>query len=118
MADLSDFERGKIVGIRMVWPLQRKKTFTAKHKSGRKLSERDRRTLHRILGKDRRTTDLKITSELNEHLYNPVSIKTFPHKSLFSLFFFLIGLVYVWKQPKEAFLLDGLSPTVKHVGVL
>ena len=54
------------------------KTSSAKHKSGRKskLSERDRRTLNRIVRKDRRTTAVKITAELNEHLQNPVSTKT------------------------------------------
>ena len=48
------------------------------HKSDQKLklSERDRRTLHRIVRKDRRTTALKITSEVNEHPQNQFSTKT------------------------------------------
>ncbi|XP_076062505.1 uncharacterized protein LOC143037830 [Oratosquilla oratoria] len=101
MADLSDFKRGQIVGARMVGASIMKtaellgvskgtvskvmtaferegKTSSAKHRSGRKLklSERDRRTLNRIVRKDRKTTASKITAELNEHLQNTVSQKT------------------------------------------
>ena len=49
------------------------------HKSGRKpkLSERD----CRIIRKDRRTTILKITSELKEHPQNHLSTKTI-HRDL------------------------------------
>ena len=55
------------------------KTSSAKHKSDRSssLSERDRRTLNRIVRKDHKTTASKITAELNEHLERLVSTKTF-----------------------------------------
>ena len=101
MADLSDFQRGQIVGARMagasvtetarmldvsrgtvskvMTAFEREgKTSSAKHRSGRKLklSERDRRTLNGIVREDRKTTAPKITAELNEHLKNPVSTKT------------------------------------------
>ena len=42
----------------------------------RKLSDRDRRTLTRIVRKDHKNTATKITAELNGHLGNPVSSKT------------------------------------------
>ena len=32
------------------------------------ITKKDRQALHRMLRKDRRITELKITSELNEHL--------------------------------------------------
>ena len=41
-----------------------------------KLSERDRRTLHGIVRKNRRNKALKITSELNEHPQNQFSTKS------------------------------------------
>lgn len=58
------------------------------HRSGRKskLSERDRRTLNRIVREDPKSTVPKITAEFNEHLKSPVSTKTVRrqlHKSEF-----------------------------------
>ena len=49
---------------------KKKENVSAKYNSGRKpkLSERDRQNLYRIVRKHRRTTVLKITSEINEHL--------------------------------------------------
>ena len=46
--------------------------------SGRKtiLSERDCRTLRRIVKRNHRTTAPKVAAELNKHLENPVSTKT------------------------------------------
>uniref|UniRef100_A0A0K0FBA8 DDE_3 domain-containing protein n=1 Tax=Strongyloides venezuelensis TaxID=75913 RepID=A0A0K0FBA8_STRVS len=96
-AQMFDVSRGTVSKVRMTAFQKEGKTFTTKHKSGRKskLSEKDRRTLNRIVRKDRRITALKITTELNEHLQNPVSTKI---------------------QPKEAFDSDCLQPTVKHDG--
>ena len=101
MADLSNFKRGQIVGVRMAgawvtktadllgvtWCTITKvmiafekegKTSSRKQNSGRKrkLSDRDRRTFRRIVWKDHKTTGLKITVELNDHLENTVSLKT------------------------------------------
>ncbi|XP_073410924.1 cytosolic arginine sensor for mTORC1 subunit 1 isoform X1 [Dendrobates tinctorius] len=101
MTDLSDFQRGQIVGARMagasvaesaqmlgvargtvskvMTAFEREgKMSAAKHRSGRKskLTERDHRTLKRIVREDRKTRAPKITAELNEHLQNPVSTKT------------------------------------------
>ena len=101
MASLSDFKRGQIVDARMtgacvtktaelfgvargiVWKImiafeKEGKTSSLKQNSGRKrkLSNRDRRTFRRIVRKDPKNTDTKISAELNNHLENPVSSKT------------------------------------------
>ena len=54
------------------------KTSSAKRNSGRKqkLSERDRRTLQRIMTINHRSTAAKVTAELNIHL-KTISTKTF-----------------------------------------
>ena len=101
MADLSDFKWGQIVGARMAGARITKtdklfdvarstisKVMTAFEKEGktsslkqnlgekkRKLSDRDRRTLRRIVMKDHKTTAPKITAGLNDHLENAVSSK-------------------------------------------
>ena len=51
------------------------KTSSLEQNSGRKRkrSDRDRRTLTRIVLKDYKYTDPKIIAELNGHLENPVS---------------------------------------------
>jgi hypothetical protein len=53
------------------------KTTSAKWNSGRKstLTERDRRTLRRIVSKNRRNTAAQVTAELNIHQEDPVSTK-------------------------------------------
>ena len=101
MTDLSDFQRGQIVGAcmagasvietarmldvsrgnvsKVMTAFEREgMPSSAKHRSDRKskLSERDRGTLNRIVREGRKTMALKITADLNEHLQNPVSTKT------------------------------------------
>jgi hypothetical protein len=53
------------------------KTSSAKGNIDRnpKLSERDHRTLKRIVSKSHRTTVAKVTAELSIHLVDPVSMK-------------------------------------------
>jgi transposase len=101
MGDLTDFQRGMIVGARLVGAsvttvativgvstgtvsnvtrayTMHGQTTSAKHNSGRKtiLSDRDRRALKLIVAAKKQTTAMKITSELNSGLQNPVSSKT------------------------------------------
>ncbi|GFU85069.1 transposable element Tc1 transposase [Trichonephila clavipes] len=54
------------------------KVSSEKHNSGRKLKlkDRDRRVLKRIVTRNCKTTLPQITSEMNTHLLNPVSMKT------------------------------------------
>ena len=42
----------------------------------RKLSDKDSRTLMRTVWKDHKNTAPKITADLNDHLENPVALKT------------------------------------------
>ena len=110
MPNLSNFERGQIVGARagasvtesprmqgvlrgtvsqvMTVFERERKTSSAKHRFGRKskLSERDRRILNQIVRKDRKNSVPKITAEFNKYLQNPVSTTTVrrePEKSGF-----------------------------------
>jgi transposase len=94
MGPLSDFERGQIVGARLAGEsviktatllgVSRKtvskvmppytnhwKTTSAKTNSGRKstMTERDRRTLRRIISKNHRSTAAQVTAELNMYSY-------------------------------------------------
>ena len=61
---MTAYEKGKISSL--------------KQNSGRKrkLLDRNRRTLKRIVRKDLKNTVPKITVELNDHFKNPVSSKT------------------------------------------
>jgi transposase len=96
---LSDFEKGKIVRVRLAGTLATKipillgvsratvsevmsaytnhgKATSAKSNSGRKptMTERDRSTL-RVASKNHRTTIVQVTAELGIHLEDPVSTK-------------------------------------------
>jgi len=101
MSDLTEFQRGLIVGARLAGASVSKtttlcgvtqgtisnvmtaytvygKTESAKHSSDRKtkLQDRDRRALNRIVTSQKKTTTKKLTTELNMHLNTPVSSKT------------------------------------------
>jgi transposase len=101
MGNLSDFERGHIVGASLAGISMKKfatlfgvsratvskvmlactnygKTTSAKRNSGRKstLTERDCRVFRRIFSKNHKTTAAHVTAVLNTHLEDPVSTKT------------------------------------------
>lgn len=101
MTDLSEFEKGMIVGMRCagcsvtetaIYSGRARSTVSAvmtaykkcgnvasgKHNSGRKrkLSERDKRVLTRIVARKRKQSLTQITSEVNSHLRNPISART------------------------------------------
>jgi hypothetical protein len=81
MGDLSNFQRGQIVGARLAGASEIKATvskvmlaytkhgkiISAKRNSGRKptVIERDRRTLRRIVSKNHRTTAAQVTGQQN-----------------------------------------------------
>jgi transposase len=101
MGDMSDFEREQIIGARLAGASVTKiatllgvskatlskvisacmnhgKTTSVKRNSGRKstLTERDRRTLRRIVSKNHTTTAAQVTAEQYIHFDDPVSTKT------------------------------------------
>ncbi|GFS61463.1 transposable element Tc1 transposase [Trichonephila clavipes] len=100
MCDLSDMKRGMIIGASMsrtanlVGVLRTTvsrvmtaytnlgKVSSAKYNSrGKlKLEHRDRRVLKRIVARNRKTILPQITSDMNTHLLNPVSMKTIPRE--------------------------------------
>jgi transposase len=101
MGDLSDFQRGQIVGVRLAAASVTKtatllgvsreevsnvimaytnhgKTQPTDRNSGQKpkLCERDRYIMMRIVSKNHRTTAAQARAEFNIHLEEPVSTKT------------------------------------------
>ncbi|GFX96982.1 transposable element Tcb1 transposase [Trichonephila clavipes] len=101
MTDLSEFEKGIIVGMRCagcsvtetaIYLGRARSTVSAvmtaykkcgnvtsgKHNSGRKrkLTDRDKRVLTRIVARKRKQSLSQITSEVNSHLRNPISART------------------------------------------
>ncbi|GFT90799.1 transposable element Tcb1 transposase [Trichonephila clavipes] len=101
MTDLSEFEKGMIVGMRWtgcsvtetaIYLGRARSTVSAvmtaynkcgnvtfgKHNSGRKrkLTDRDKRVLTRIVARKRKQSLSQITSEVNSHLRNPISART------------------------------------------
>ncbi|GFU53553.1 transposable element Tc1 transposase [Trichonephila clavipes] len=101
MTDLSEFEKGMIVGMRCagcsvtetaiylgcaksnvsaVMTAYKKcgNVTSGKHNSGqkRKLTDRDKRVLTRIVARKRKQSLSQITSEVNSHLRNPISART------------------------------------------
>ncbi|GFV79007.1 transposable element Tc1 transposase [Trichonephila clavipes] len=147
MADLSEFEKGMIVGMRcagcsvtktaiylgrarstvsavMTAYKKCRKVTSGKHNSGRKrkLSDRDKRVLTRIVARKRKQSLSQITSEQRQwcrtrrqwtpQQWQPVILSD---ESTFTLFQ-TIGRVYVWRTPKEKFAPECIVPTVKHGG--
>ncbi|GFW77971.1 transposable element Tcb1 transposase [Trichonephila clavipes] len=113
--------------------------MSGKHNSGRKrkLTDREKRVLTRIVARKRKQSLSQITSEVNSHLRNPISARTvmlqtcmeelefwtpqqwqnviWSDESTFTLFQ-TTGRVYVGRTPKEAFAPECILPTVKHEG--
>ena len=77
VAEVFGVSRGTVSKIMTAYR-RTEKTASDKHQRGRKcvLSDRDRRTLRRIVTKNKKTTAAKVTAELNVTLTNPVSTKT------------------------------------------
>jgi len=101
MCNFLDFQRGQILGARLAGATvtvtskllnvlrgtvstimtayaKYGKTSSAKKNSGRnpKLTDRDRRTLKRIVTRQHKTTATKVTADLNTHLSNIILTKT------------------------------------------
>ena len=107
MGDVSDLQKGQIVGARLAGASVAKtatslgvsiaavpKVTTATHITGRrhqlrensgqkpKYSESDRRTLKKIVSKSHKPTASKVTAGLNIHYEDPVSTKNSPKRAL------------------------------------
>ena len=76
-AELFGVARSNVWKVMIVFEKEGK-TSSLKQNSGRKrkLSDRNRRTLRRIVRKNHKNTAMKITAELFDHLEKPVCSKT------------------------------------------
>ena len=60
----------------VVWELGKPSSNRSNSRRATKLKDRDRRALNRIVGRKHRTTTIKVTAGLNQHLNSSVSIRT------------------------------------------
>ncbi|GFV01570.1 transposable element Tcb1 transposase [Trichonephila clavipes] len=97
---------------------------SGKHNSGRKrkLTDRDKSVLTRIVARKRKQSLSQITSERRQwcrthRQWTPQQWQQviWSDESTFTLFQ-TTGRVYVWRTPKEAFAPEYIVPTVKHGG--
>ncbi|GFW54956.1 transposable element Tcb1 transposase [Trichonephila clavipes] len=117
MTDLSEFKKGMIVGMRCagcsvtetaIYLGRARSTVSAvmtaykkcenvlsgKHNSGRKrkLTNRDKRVLTRIVAQKRKQSLSQITSEVNSHLSNPISARTIQRELHASNLYGIVGI--------------------------
>ncbi|GFX82020.1 transposable element Tcb1 transposase [Trichonephila clavipes] len=98
---------------------------SGKHNSGRKrkLTDRDKIVLTRIVARKRKQSLSQITSEVNSHFRNPISAITVQRELHASNLYGRVGIRkplitarHALQTPKEAFAPECIVPTVKHGG--